>query len=82
MKNYKHSKIITEISKKLGIDKAVVNIVVFRFFDGLRDALQSNEEVNIKGYFKFKLLKRYKNKILKEGKNINLRKRKHQKKYK
>ena len=82
MKNYKHSKIITEISKKLGIDRAVVHIVVFHFFAGFRNALQNNEEINLKGYFKIKLLKRYKNKMLKEGKNINLRKRKHQKKYK
>jgi nucleoid DNA-binding protein len=82
MKNYKHSKIITEISKKLGIDGAVVNIVVVHFFNSVRQALQKNEEINLKGFFKIKMLKRYKNKIHKEGNDINLRKRKHQKRYK
>ena len=81
MKNYKHSKIIAEISKKLGINKSVVNIVINQFYNGLRISLQNNEEVNIKGYFKIKMLKRYKNKILKEGKNTNLRKRKYKKRY-
>ncbi len=81
MKNYKHSKIIAEISKKLGINKSVVNIVINQFYNGLRRSLQNNEEVNIKGYFKIKMLKRYKNKILKEGKNTNLRKRKYKKRY-
>ena len=52
MKNYKHSKIIAEISKKLGINKSVVNIVINQFYNGLRRSLQNNEEVNIKGYFK------------------------------
>ena len=56
MKNYKHSKIITEISKKLGIDGAVVNIVVIHFFNSIRQALQKNEEINLKGYFKIKML--------------------------
>ena len=47
MKNYKHSKIIAEISKKLGINKSVVNIVINQFYNGLRRYLQNNEEVNI-----------------------------------
>ena len=81
MRNYKHSKIIAEVSKKLGINKSVVNIVIVQFFNGLRSALKNNDEINIKGYFKLKLLKRYKNKILKEGKDINLRKRKDKKTY-
>ena len=81
MRNYKHSKIIAEVSKKLGINKSVVNIVIVQFFNGLRSALKNNDEINIKGYFKLKLLRRYKNKILKEGKDINLRKRKDKKTY-
>jgi len=81
MKNYKHSKVITEISKKLNIDPAVVNIVITQFFNGLRKNLKKNNEINIKGFFKIKMLKHYKNKILKEGKDINLRRRKDKKTY-
>ena len=82
MKNYKHSKIIIEISKKLEISPSVVNIVITQFYNGMRKLLKNNEEINIKGYFKFKMLKHYKKKILKNGKSINLRNRKDKKTYK
>ena len=65
MKNYKHSKIIQEISKKLDINPIVVNIVIVQFFNGIRNALKNNQEINIKGYFKIKMLKHFKNRILK-----------------
>lgn len=81
MKNYKHSKIIQEISKKLDINPIVVNIVIVQFFNGLRNALKNNQEINIKGYFKIKMLKHFKRK-LENNSAINLRKRKHKKRYK
>ena len=81
MKNYKHSKIIQEISKKLDINPIVVNIVIVQFFNGLRNALKNNHEINIKGYFKIKMLKHFKRK-LENNSSINLRKRKHKKRYK
>ncbi len=81
MKNYKHSKIIQEISKKLDINPIVVNIVIVQFFNGLRNALKNNQEINIKGYFKIKMLKHFKRK-LENNSSINLRKRKHKKRYK
>jgi nucleoid DNA-binding protein len=81
MKNYKHSKIIQEISKKLDINPIVVNIVIVQFFNGIRNALKNNQEINIKGYFKIKMLKHFKKK-LKNNSTINLRKRKHKKRYK
>lgn len=81
MKNYKHSKIIQEISKKLDINPIVVNIVIVQFFNGLRNALKNNQEINIKGYFKIKMLKHFKRK-LENNTSINLRKRKHKKRYK
>ena len=80
MRNYKHSKIIQKISKKLDINPIVVNIVIVQFYNGLRDALKNNKEINIKGYFKIKMLKHYKKKLI-NGTAINLRKRKDKKKY-
>lgn len=82
MKNYKHSKIITEISKKLDIHPNVVHVVVNQFFNGLRLALKNNKEINIKGYFKIIMLKHYKKQLNNEKQQVNLRKRKYKKRYK
>ena len=57
MKNYKHSKIIQEISKKLDINPIVVNIVIVQFFNGIRNALKNNSTINLR---KRKHKKRYK----------------------
>lgn len=69
------------ISREMGISPKIIHLIVSKFFTGLRSLLKKNEEINIKGFFIIKLQSSYKKKILKKGKNINLRKRKDQKNY-
>ena len=78
-RKYKHSRIVKEVSNQLGIDKRVVHLIIRKFYTGLRKLMLRNEEINIKGFFILKLSPHSKRKIKKEGKNINLRKRKDQK---
>jgi len=78
-KKYKHKRIVAEISDKLNLDPRVVHLIIRKFYFGLRKLMQRNEEINIQGFFIIRLSKFYKKKIEKEGKGINLRKRKDQK---
>jgi nucleoid DNA-binding protein len=79
MRRYRHSLIVDEISKKTGLDRKVVHLIIRKFYDGLRKLIFRNEEINIKGFFTLKLSPHYKCRVEKEGKGINLRKRKDQK---
>lgn len=81
MRNYKHSKVVKEIAEKYGVHPNVVNIVIRSFFNGLRRMLKRNDEVHIKGYFKITMKPHYKRKLKKLGKSINMRSRKHKKRY-
>ena len=78
-KKYKHSVIVKEIAKELNMDPRVVHLIIRKFYDGLRKLISSNEEININGFFILKLAPSYKRRVKKEGKNINLRKRKDKK---
>ncbi len=80
-KNYRHKKIIIQISKETGLNEQVIRLIIKKFYFGLKKTLLNNEEVNIKGFFKIKLKTHYKNKIKKLGKEINLRPRKNKKQY-
>jgi len=79
MRKYRHSLIVNKISKKTGLDRRVVHLIIRKFYDGLRKLMMRNEEINIKGLFTLKLSSHYKRKVEKEGKDVNLRKRKNQK---
>jgi nucleoid DNA-binding protein len=84
MRNYKHSKVVKEISEKLNVHPNVVNIVIRSFFNGLRNILKRNENVHIKGYFRITMKPAYKRrleKLKKLSKSTNLRGRKHKKRY-
>jgi len=78
-KKWKHSRVVAEISEKLNLDPRIVHLIIRKFYFGLRSLMQKNEEINIQGFFVIKLFKPYKKRIDKEGKDINLRKRKDQK---
>lgn len=72
-KKYYHQQIVKEISKKLDMDIIVVHLIMRKFFDGLRKVIRRNQDINIKGLFTLILKSHYKRKLLKKGKNINLR---------
>jgi nucleoid DNA-binding protein len=76
MRKYRHSLIVDEISKKTGLNRKVVHLIIRKFYDALRKLMFRNEEININGFFILKLSSYYKRKVEKEGKGINLRKRK------
>lgn len=76
MRKYRHSLIVDKISKETGLDRKVVHLIIRKFYDGLRKLMLRNEEINIKGFFTLKLSSHYRRKVEKEGKSINLRKRK------
>ena len=78
-KKYKHSRIVKQISEETGLHPKIIHLIIRKFYFGLRQLLLRNEEVNIKGFFVLKLSTYYKEKIKKENKTINLRKRKNQK---
>ena len=78
-RKYKHSNIVKEIAKELDMHPKVVHLIIKNFFNGLRKLISRNEEINIKGFFILKLGPHYKKRVKKEGKNINLRKRKEKK---
>jgi len=78
-KKYKHSIIVNKIAKEVNLDRKVIHLIVRKFFNGLRVLMLRNEEINIQGFFILKLSSYYKKKIEKNGKNINLRRRRDQK---
>jgi len=80
-KKYYHRKLVEEVAKQTNLDPKVVHLIIRKFYDGVRKLLMRNEEVNIQGFFTLTLRNFYKKKILSEGKNFNLRKRKDQKTY-
>jgi len=80
-KKYPNQRVVDYIHKETGIHPRVINIAIRHFFNGLRSLLSKNEEFHLKGMFKIKLDAHYKRKIEAEGKNINLRPRKHIKRY-
>jgi len=56
-------------------------LIVKNFFASLRRLTKRNEEINIQGFFSLNLTTHFKNKLKKEGKNTNLRRRKNKKQY-
>lgn len=78
-KRYRHKEIVKEISSELNMNPKVIHLILSNFYKTLRMLISKNEEINIKGFFILKLASNYKKRIKKEGKNINLRKRKDQK---
>ena len=72
-KKYYHQQIVKEISKTLDMDIIVVHLIIRKFFDGLRKVIRRNQDINIKGLFTIILKSHYKRKLLKRGRNINLR---------
>jgi nucleoid DNA-binding protein len=71
-----HTKAVDEIAKKTGYSKALINVVVASFFDGLRQLIKKNKDVKIKGLFHLILKPSYKKVLEKKGANYNLRMRK------
>jgi hypothetical protein len=59
----------------------VIHLIVKNFFASLRRLTKRNEEINIQGFFSLNLTTHFKNKLKKEGKNTNLRRRKNKKQY-
>ena len=80
-KRYNHGKMVKLIAEKKGMKREVVDIIIKNFYSTIRSLLLRNEEVNIKGLFKLVFRTHLKKKIDHNGKNINLRIRKQQKKY-
>lgn len=80
-KKYYHRKLVDKVAKETNLDPRIVHLIIRKFYDGIRKLLSRNEEVNIPGLFTLTLRGFYKKKVLKEGKGINLRKRKDQKTY-
>ena len=78
-RKYKHSDIVKQIAEELDMHPKVVHLIIRKFYDGLRKLISRNEEVNIKVFFILKLAAGYKIRLKKEGKHINLRKRKDKK---
>ena len=75
-KKHKHSEIVSQISKETGFHPKMINLVVRKFYYGMRSLMFRNEEINIKGFFTLKLSSYYRKKVEKEGKGIKIRKRK------
>lgn len=80
MRKYKSSQIKIIVSEKSQIKKEIVTIVIKAFWDSVRKTLQSNKDINIKGFFIIKM-KSYYRKRVNENSKVNLWSRKDKKTY-